>query len=72
MRIVIVGSGLAGITVGEALARSHDVALVTTETLGYYSRPRLSHGIALSDAAISKDRDEALRCSRTGVARFRQ
>ncbi|HZS69928.1 MAG TPA: FAD-dependent oxidoreductase [Burkholderiales bacterium] len=54
MRIVIVGSGLAGVTVGEALARNHDVALVTTETFGYYSRPRLSHGIALSDEAAAK------------------
>jgi NAD(P)H-nitrite reductase large subunit len=56
MRVVIVGSGLAGVTVAEGLAKSgrHDVALVTRETLGYYSRPRLSHGVALSDEGAAK------------------
>ncbi len=54
MRVVIVGSGLAGVTVGEALAGAHDVTLVTAETLGYYSRPRLSHGIALGEEAAAK------------------
>jgi NAD(P)H-nitrite reductase large subunit len=56
MKIAIIGSGLAGITAAEALARSgrHKVAVVTAETHGYYSRPRLSHGIALSDAAAAK------------------
>ena len=54
MRVVIVGSGLAGVTLGEALARHHDVSLVTAETLGYYSRPRLSHGMALSDDAAAR------------------
>jgi NAD(P)H-nitrite reductase large subunit len=56
MRIVVVGSGLAGVTVAEALAKSarHAVTLVTTETHGYYSRPRLSHGFALSDEAAAK------------------
>ncbi|MGH8734740.1 MAG: NAD(P)/FAD-dependent oxidoreductase [Burkholderiales bacterium] len=56
MKVVIVGSGLAGVTVAETLAKSarHDVALVTTETNGYYSRPRLSHGLALSDEAAAK------------------
>lgn len=56
MKIVIVGSGLAGVTVAEALAKSarHEIALVTAETLGYYSRPRLSHGLALSDEAAAK------------------
>ena len=56
MKIVIVGSGLAGVTVAEALAKSarHEIALVTSETLGYYSRPRLSHGLALSDEAAAK------------------
>ena len=36
MRIVVVGSGLAGVTVAEALAKSarHAVTLVTTETHG--------------------------------------
>jgi NAD(P)H-nitrite reductase large subunit len=56
MKTVIVGSGLAGITVAEGLARSgrHEVALVTAETHGYYSRPRLSHGLALGDEAAAK------------------
>lgn len=56
MNVVVVGSGLAGVTVAEALAKSaaHDVTLVTAETLGYYSRPRLSHGFALPDPAAAK------------------
>ena len=56
MRIVVVGSGLAGVTVAEALAKSarHAVTLVTMETHGYYSRPRLSHGFALTDEAAAK------------------
>ena len=54
MRVVIVGSGLAGVTAAEALSRNHDVVLVTAETLGYYSRPRLSHGVALDDPAAAK------------------
>jgi NAD(P)H-nitrite reductase large subunit len=56
MKIVVVGSGLAGVTVAEALARNplHDVTLVTLEVHGYYARPRLSHGIALSDDAAAK------------------
>lgn len=56
MKVVVVGSGLAGVTVAEALAKSarHAVTLVTTETHGYYSRPRLSHGFALTDEAAAK------------------
>ena len=56
MKIVVVGSGLAGVTVAEALAKSgrHAVTLVTAETHGYYSRPRLSHGFALTDDAAAK------------------
>ena len=56
MKAVVVGSGLAGVTVAEALAKAggHDVTLVTAETHGYYSRPRLSHGVALSDEAAAK------------------
>jgi NAD(P)H-nitrite reductase large subunit len=53
MRVVVVGSGLAGVTVAEAVARdaNHDVYLVTAETHGYYSRPRLSHAFS-SDANV--------------------
>jgi NAD(P)H-nitrite reductase large subunit len=55
MRVVVVGSGLAGVTVAGALAAAaHPVSVVTFETLGYYSRPRLSHGIALDDAMAAK------------------
>jgi NAD(P)H-nitrite reductase large subunit len=56
VRIAVVGSGLAGVTVAEALASSarHTITLVTNETHGYYSRPRLSHGFALDDAAAAK------------------
>jgi NAD(P)H-nitrite reductase large subunit len=54
MRIVVVGSGLAGVTLAEAMAPRHDVTLVTAEVLGYYSRPRLSHGLALSDEEAAK------------------
>jgi NAD(P)H-nitrite reductase large subunit len=56
MKIAIVGSGLAGITTAEALARSgrHELTVITAETRGYYSRPRLSHGLALGDDAAAK------------------
>ena len=56
MRVVVAGSGLAGVTVAEALAKDprHEVCLVTTESHGYYSRPRLSHGFAMSDEAAAK------------------
>jgi NAD(P)H-nitrite reductase large subunit len=56
MKIVIVGSGLAGVTLGEALAGQpgFTVTLVTNERHGYYSRPRLSHGMALTDAAAAR------------------
>ncbi len=54
MRVVVVGSGLAGVTVAGGVAAGNDVTVVTSETLGYYSRPRLSHGVALDDAAASK------------------
>lgn len=56
MKLVVVGSGLAGVTVAEGLAKSgrHAIALVTKETLGYYSRPRLSHGVALTDESAAK------------------
>src|SRR4051812_21451574 len=53
MRVVVVGSGLAGVTLAGALP-AHQVTLVTTETQGYYSRPRLSHGVALHDVAAAK------------------
>ena len=56
MKVVVVGSGLAGVTVAEGLAKSgrDRVTLVTTEANGYYARPRLSHGFALDDAAAAR------------------
>lgn len=53
MRIVVVGSGLAGVTLAGALP-GHDVSIVTAETHGYYSRPRLSHGVSLDEASAAK------------------
>ena len=54
MRVVVIGSGLAGVTFAEAAAARHDVTLLTSEVHGYYSRPRLSHGFALDDQAAAK------------------
>ena len=53
MKIVVVGSGLAGVTLAEALAKGgqHRVTLATAEAHGYYSRPRLSHAFS-NDASI--------------------
>lgn len=54
MRVVIVGSGLGGVTVAEALAKEHAVTIVTAETGGYYSRPRLSHGFSTDASPVLK------------------
>jgi NAD(P)H-nitrite reductase large subunit len=56
MKIVVVGSGLAGVTVAQALAKNacHEVTIVTAEGLGYYSRPRLSHGLSCDEAAAGR------------------
>jgi NAD(P)H-nitrite reductase large subunit len=56
VQTLIVGSGLGVVSVAEALGKGarQDVMLVTAETSGYYSRPRLSHGIALGDDAAAK------------------
>jgi NAD(P)H-nitrite reductase large subunit len=51
---VIVGSGLAGVTAAEVLARDHAVTIVTAETHGYYSRPRLSHGFSNPASPVMK------------------
>jgi len=53
MRIIIIGSGISGITFAEkyrALSPDPKVTLLTQEKHGYYSRPLLSHGF--SKAAI--------------------
>lgn len=50
MSIVIVGSGIAGVTCAEALIKAgREVSLVTQETVGHYSRPLLSHGFSRDD-----------------------
>lgn len=52
MHIVIIGSGMAGITFAEELKKLQPEARVTVlthETHGYYSRPMLSHGFSRDD-----------------------
>ena len=47
MRIIIVGSGIAGITFAEkfrTLSPDAKITVLTKEQHGYYSRPMLSHG----------------------------
>lgn len=55
MKVVVVGSGLAGVTVAEGLAADPlcTVTLVTSENQGYYAKPRLSQGLSLSDEAAA-------------------
>ena len=52
MHTVIIGSGMAGITLAEEL-RKHApdtrLTVLTHETHGYYSRPMLSHGFSRDD-----------------------
>jgi NAD(P)H-nitrite reductase large subunit len=56
MRAVVIGSGLAGVTLAEALAKQPgvEVLVVTAETHGYYSRPRLSHGVSSEASPVLK------------------
>ncbi len=52
MQIVIIGSGVAGISFAEkyrALSADDDITLVTREDDGYYSRPLLSRGFSKAD-----------------------
>lgn len=52
MQIVIIGSGMAGITFAEELHKLDPAArltVLTHETHGYYSRPMLSHGFSRDD-----------------------
>lgn len=52
MGIVIIGSGIAGVTFAEkyrALSPDDDIVLVTAEHDGYYSRPLLSRGFTKPD-----------------------
>jgi NAD(P)H-nitrite reductase large subunit len=54
MKIVVIGSGIAGVTFSEEILKSSEgrdnrVILLTRETHGYYSRPLLSHGFTRED-----------------------
>ncbi len=52
MQIVIIGSGVAGISFAEkyrALSADDEITLVTRERDGYYSRPLLSRGFTKTD-----------------------
>lgn len=52
MHIVIIGSGMAGITLAEELRKlspESRITVLTQETHGYYSRPMLSHGFSRDD-----------------------
>ena len=52
MHIVIIGSGIAGITFAEkmrTLSPGTEITVLTKETDGYYSRPILSHGFSKPD-----------------------
>jgi NAD(P)H-nitrite reductase large subunit len=49
MRVIIIGSGIGGVTFAEklrALSPDVQITLLTKETDGYYSRPMLSHGFS--------------------------
>lgn len=52
MRIIIIGSGLAGITFAEkyrTLKPDDSITVLTREDHGFYSRPMLSHGFSRDD-----------------------
>lgn len=52
MQIVIIGSGVAGVSFAEkyrALSADDEITLVTNEHDGYYSRPLLSRGFSKAD-----------------------
>ncbi|HYE34804.1 NAD(P)/FAD-dependent oxidoreductase [Methylocaldum sp.] len=52
MHVVIIGSGIAGITFAEELRKlqpDNRISVVTQESHGHYSRPMLSHGFSRDD-----------------------
>lgn len=52
MNVVIVGSGIGGVTLAQELVKlapQSKVCVLTQETHGYYSRPLLSHGFTRED-----------------------
>ncbi len=72
MHVIIVGSGLAGITLAETLHKLKPdtaITVVTRETHGYYARPLLSHGFSRDDveSRIIIKSFAALRASGIGI-----
>ncbi|MGZ8095002.1 MAG: NAD(P)/FAD-dependent oxidoreductase [Methylosarcina sp.] len=72
MHIIIIGSGIAGVTFAEkyrTLAAHAEVTLITRETDGYYSRPLLSRGFSKEniEQSIILKPFEALRDNRIEV-----
>ena len=52
MNIIIIGSGIAGVSFAEklrALSADDEITLLTKENYGYYSRPMLSRGFSQND-----------------------
>jgi NAD(P)H-nitrite reductase large subunit len=52
MHVIIIGSGVAGVSFAEkyrSLAKDADITLITKENDGYYSRPLLSRGFTKND-----------------------
>ncbi len=55
MHIVVIGSGIGGVTFSEEILKRCNhvrVTLLTRETHGYYSRPLLSHGFTREDIEV--------------------
>jgi NAD(P)H-nitrite reductase large subunit len=53
VKVVIVGSGMAGVGLAEELKRQAPdakIEMVTRDTLGFYSRPSLSHSFSQNDS----------------------
>lgn len=73
MRIVVVGSGVAGVSFAEkmrALSTDADISLISAENAGYYARPLLSRGFTKADieqTIILKSFDQ-LRANRINVS----
>ncbi len=72
MRIIIIGSGIAGVSFAEkfrSLSADADITLISRENDGYYSRPLLSRGFSKNDieqSIILKTFDK-LRAANIGV-----
>lgn len=52
MHIIIIGSGIAGVTFAEkyrSLSADDEITILTKENYGYYSRPMLSRGFSRND-----------------------